>query len=230
METRKVTIISTKGQTKTTIETQASTLGELKVDMSAAGINYDDMAFYEGVSKTGLVNDDTILPSNLPFKGTVTNDLLIMLTVKDKKITSGAMTRAEAYAAVKSGNLQHAVVAKFGKNFTQCSTDDLVAFLSKQAPAKTNAPTASVVTTRAEAYDAIKAGNLGEAVRKAYGKNYTNCATDVLLSFVNGKASAEQPTKATVKSAPKAANASKELKSPFTDAEIAVMRKNVLNH
>lgn len=224
METRKVTIISTKGQTKTTIETQASTLGELKVDMSAAGINYDDMAFYEGVSKTGLVNDDTILPSNLPFKGTVTNDLLIMLTVKDKKITSGAMTRAEAYAAIKNNQLQSACVATYGKNFTQCSTEDLVSLINQN---DSIAKAAFVnVATRAEAYDAIKAGNLGEAVRKAYGKNYTNCATDVLLSFVNGKASAEQPTKGTVK----AANASKELKSPFTDAEIAVMRKNVLNH
>lgn len=228
METRKVTIISTKGQTKTTIETQATTLGELKVDMSASGIDYSDMAFYEGVSKTGLVNDDTILPSNLPFKGTVTNDLLVMLTVKDKKITSGAMTRVEAYAAIKSNQLQSACVAAYGKNFTQCSTADLVSLINRNAPISKAAFVN--VATRAEAYNAIKARNLGEAIKKAYGKNYTNCATDVLLSFVNNRAAAGQPAKATVKSAPKAANAPKELKSPFTDAEIVIMQKNVLNH
>ena len=218
METRKVTIISTKGQTKTTIETQATTLGELKVDMSASGIDYSDMAFYEGVSKTGLVNDDTILPSNLPFKGTVTNDLLVMLTVKDKKITSGAMTRVEAYAAIKSNQLQNACVAAYGKNFTQCSTADLVSLINRNAPISKAA--FANVATRAEAYDFIKTGNLGEAIKKVYGKNYTNCATEVLLSFVNGKA--------TVKSTPKAANAAKELKSPFTDAEIAIMQKKCI--
>lgn len=218
METRKVTIISTKGQTKTTIETQASTLGELKVDMSAAGINYSDMAFYEGVSKTGLVNDDTILPSNLPFKGTVTNDLLIMLTVKDKKITSGAMTvRAEAYAAIKGNNLQTVCLNVYGKNFTQCSTESLIELLNDYNAAP------KVVSTRAEAYDAIKVRGLGDAIKAKYGKNFTNCGTDVLLAFVNGgntSAKAAAPKAAAKKEAPKDS-------SPFSDAEIAVMQKSV---
>lgn len=35
------------------------------------------------------------------------------------------VTRAEAYAEIKDKNLQKACMDKYGKNFTQCSTNDL---------------------------------------------------------------------------------------------------------
>lgn len=227
METRKITIISTKGQKKTTIETAASTVAELKVDMNKAGIEFEGMALYEGVSKTNLVNDETILPSNLPFKGEITNNLLIMLTVKDKKITSGAMTRPEAYEAIKANGLQAAVVAAYGKNFTQCSTDALIDVISKNA--------APAVTNRAEAYDVIKARGLGDAIKAKYGKNFTNCSTDRLIAFAVAALSntAVAPVAKAEKAAPvKAAAPTPKpyvepvLGSPFSDTEIAVMQKS----
>lgn len=43
------------------------------------------------------------------------------------------MTRNECYAAIKEGNWQAEVQAKFGKNFTQCKTADLEAFIASKA-------------------------------------------------------------------------------------------------
>lgn len=213
METRKITIISTKGQKKTTIETAATTVAELKEDMNKAGVSFEGMALYEGVSKTNLVTDETILPSNLPFKGEITNNLLIMLTVKDKKITSGAMTRPEVYEAIKAGNLQEVVKTKYGKNFTTCSTADLISVLTKNA--------APAVTTRAEAYTAIKALNLGDAIKAKFGKNFTNCGTVDLCAFVNAQSGA-------AKAAPTPKPyVEPEVGSPFSEAEIAVMQKSL---
>lgn len=229
METRKITIISTKGQKKTTIETAASTVAELKVDMNKAGIEFEGMALYEGVSKTNLISDETILPSNLPFKGEITNNLLIMLTVKDKKITSGAMTRPEVYAAIKANGLQEVVKAKYGKNFTMCSTADLIAVIcSKAAPVAA----VSVVTNRTEAYAAVKSRGLGDAIKAKYGKNFTTCSTNDLLTFLNSSVSntAVAPVAKAEKAAAPAPKPYVEpvLGSPFSDVEIAVMQRSVL--
>ena len=97
METRKITVVSTREQKRSTIMSAATTLGELKADLNNAGINYSDMTFYEGLTKTELVNDESLLPTNVPYKGQITNELVFMLTNMNKKIKSGAMTRAEAY-------------------------------------------------------------------------------------------------------------------------------------
>ena len=42
------------------------------------------------------------------------------------------MTRNECYAAIKNNNWQAEVQAKFGKNFTQCKTADLEAFIASK--------------------------------------------------------------------------------------------------
>ena len=48
MEARKITIVSTKTQKKSVIMSGAETLGELKNDLRNAGIDFEDMTFYEG--------------------------------------------------------------------------------------------------------------------------------------------------------------------------------------
>ena len=64
----------------------------------------------------------------------MTNELVFMLTEPEKKIKSGAtLTRQECYAKVKELGLQAAVQSRFGKNFTQCSTNDLNSFLAARA-------------------------------------------------------------------------------------------------
>lgn len=133
METRKITIVSTKNQSKKVIMSSATTLAELKSDLRQNGIDYEGMTFFEGTSKVELKNDASVLPHDVPWKGTVTNELVFMLTNTNKKIRSGAMSRMEAYAEIKRLGLQDACHKKFGKNFTMCKTADLIALIQNNA-------------------------------------------------------------------------------------------------
>lgn len=136
METRKITIVSTKNQSKKVIMSSATTLAELKSDLIQNGIDYEGMTFFEGTSKVELKNDASVLPHDVPWKGTVTNELVFMLTNTNKKIRSGAMSRMEAYAEIKKLGLQDACHKKFGKNFTMCKTADLIALVQSNSAAK----------------------------------------------------------------------------------------------
>lgn len=151
MQSRKITVVQTKNQKKSVIMSAATTLAELKSDLRANGIDYNGMTFFEGTSKVELKNDASVLPHDVPYKGTVTNELVFMLTNTNKKIKSGAatMSRAEAYSAIKSMGLQDACVKKFGKNFTICKTTDLIALVQSNGAAKP-APVAPKSETKAE--------------------------------------------------------------------------------
>lgn len=143
METRKVTIINSKTQSQKVIENStATTLGELKSEMRAADIDYDGMTFYEGHMRAELKDDAAPLPTNIPYKGTTVNDLIFMLTTPEKKVKSGAMSRAEAYAEIKRLGLQDVCKYRYGKNFTQCSTDNLIDVINEahETAATTAAP------------------------------------------------------------------------------------------
>lgn len=126
MEARKITIVSTKNQEKSVIMSSATTLGELKRDLDSANIDYQDMVFYEGVSKTELINNDSVLPHDIPYKGQTTNELVFMLTVPNKKIRSGAMNRKEIYALIKEYNLQKVCLEEYKKDYTRCKSEDLL--------------------------------------------------------------------------------------------------------
>ena len=151
MEARKITVVQTKNQKKSVIMSAATTLAELKKDLRDNGIGYDGMTFFEGTSKVELKNDASVLPHDVPYKGTVTNELVFMLTNTNKKIRSGAvaMSRAEAYSAIKSMGLQDACVKKFGKNFTMCKTADLIALVQSNSASKP-APAAPKAEAKAE--------------------------------------------------------------------------------
>ena len=138
MEFRKVTIINNKTQSQKVIQaSSATTLGELKREMREAGIEFEGMTFFEGHLRAELKDDASILPTNIPYKGQVVNDLTFLLTAPEKKIKSGAMSRSEAYNAIKARGLQDECVKRFGKNFTMCKTQDLIDLLSEGgAPAK----------------------------------------------------------------------------------------------
>lgn len=147
MEARKILFVLNNSSSQKTIMSSAETLAQLKAEMRDANIDYANMTFYEGRTRTELKDDNSLLPTNIPVpaKGTTpastTNELVFMLTTQNKKIRSGAMSaeRAAAYEAIKANNLGDAVKAQFGKNFTQVSTGDLTAFLEAQ-----NAPQAKV--------------------------------------------------------------------------------------
>ena len=133
---REILIANTKTQKRSKVTTSATTLGELKADLSAAGIDYNGMTFTEGISKTQLLDDATQLPQNVMYKGQPTNNLVILLTNTKKNIASGTMSRKEVYQAIKDNNLQDAVKEEFGRNFTQVPTSDLLVFIAQDGNAE----------------------------------------------------------------------------------------------
>lgn len=166
MEARKITVVQTKNQKKSVIMSAATTLAELKNDLRANGIDYDNMTFFEGTSRVELKNDDSVLPHDVPYKGTITNELVFMLTNTNKKIRSGAvaMSRAEAYNAIKSMGLQDACVKKFGKNFTMCKTADLIALIQSNGASKPAPKAEAKAETKKEEKVEAPASNGGECV------------------------------------------------------------------
>lgn len=144
---RKITVLVESTQSKHVLQSNATTLGELKDELRDKNISFNsDDVFKEGMSKTVLTTDESILPSNIPWRGEVTNDLIFMITAPQKKIKSGAMTRLEIYAEVKRLKLQDTISKKVGKNFTQCSTAVLLTFIDEASKnsckAKAPAPVA----------------------------------------------------------------------------------------
>lgn len=130
---RKVTVLVESTQSKVVFESKATTLGELKNELRERQVRYDsDCVFKEAASKTILTSDESILPSNIPWKGQVTNDLVFMVTAPQKKIKSGAMDRKEVYARVKELSLQERIQELEGKNFTQCSTAILISYIENE--------------------------------------------------------------------------------------------------
>lgn len=156
MEARKITIVQTKNQKKSVIMSSATTLAELKSDLRENGIDYDGMTFFEGTSKVELKNDASVLPHDVPYKGTITNELVFMLTNTNKKIRSGAdaMSRAEAYKAIKSMGLQETCVKKFGKNFTMCKIADLITLVQSSKDSK---PASTAPKTEAKKEEKVEA-------------------------------------------------------------------------
>lgn len=131
---REILVANTKTQRRYKLTTSATTLGELKAAMMVNDIDYSGLDFTEGITKTQLLDDASLLPTNVPYKGSVTNNLVILLTNNKKKIDSGTedvslTDRAEAYRIIKEHVLQDAVKEEFGRNFTQVPTAALWAFI-----------------------------------------------------------------------------------------------------
>lgn len=152
METRKITIIDNKNQSQKVInDSRATTLGELKSEMRARGISYDGCTFYCGQMRAELKDDAAPLPMTVMYRGQEVSDLTFLLTAPEKKIKSGSMSRAEAYSKIKSMGLGELCKEKYGKNFTQCSTADLIAVIEGNSNTKApETPKAPKVTKKEE--------------------------------------------------------------------------------
>lgn len=166
---RKITVLVESTQSKVVFQSDATTLGELKNELRERQVNYDsDSVFKEAMTKSILASDKSPLPSNIPWKGQVTNDLVFMVTAPQKKIKSGVLNRKEAYDKVRELGLMDKIQKTEGKNFTQCSTVILISYIEEAqknaankaknpAPApiakerKSNKMDASVVTARENA-------------------------------------------------------------------------------
>lgn len=128
MESRKIIVVNSLDQNQYVFMSGAETLGQLKAELDAKGVNYSGMTFLEGHTKTEMSLNDAILPTNIPYRGTVTNDLVFLLTSPQKKIKSG-YDRATIYTIIRTKNLSEPIAEKFGKNFTNVSTEDLDKFI-----------------------------------------------------------------------------------------------------
>ena len=188
METRKITIVATREQKKYVIDSAATTLGELKADLDNVGINYDDMTFMEGLTRTEILRDDSLLPHDVERVNRetgetyVTNELVFMLTNTAKKISSGVVCadRKSCYSYIKEHGIQDAIQRTFGKNFTQVKTEDLILFIKNLvAPAQVTAPEHTVCVD-------LKARKAIKMLCKAL-LEYDEYAFDEVFSEINGK-------------------------------------------
>lgn len=147
MEARDIKVILTRSQQSVVIKSAATTLKELKADLDKANIDYSGMVFHEGLSHTDMRDDNAVLPTNLPWKGQITNNLVFMLSEPRKKIRNGAVaSRSGAYIFIKKNNLGDVFAAKYNvKNYTNGKTADLIEFCNttskKAAPVKKTVPT-----------------------------------------------------------------------------------------
>ena len=183
METRKITVVDSQSQSVKVIMSAAETLGELKQDLSANGYNLENKAFYEGLTRIELKTDGSILPHDVPRNGTTTNELVIRITTAQKKINSG-MTRAEVYQTIKEKNLAETVKNMYGKNFTQCSTADLLAVIATSNNKKVVEPASEpVVNSNTELIEKSIA-KLQELLNS--GSNLSDAEVFALNSFVDG--------------------------------------------
>ena len=148
MEKRIITIVSTANSSKVELETAATTLGELKAAMRQADIAYDGMTFYEGLTKSELVDDASILPHDVVRNGQTTNNLVFMLTNTNKKIRSG-YDRVELYNIIKEKGLAEECKERLGKNFTVCKTSELEELVKGCESSKSAAKAATVETSAA---------------------------------------------------------------------------------
>lgn len=127
---RKIQIANTKTQRRYEIESNATTLGELQDELTNMGIDFTGMTFTEGITKTQLINRDSLLPTNVMFKGQPTNDLVMLLTNTTKQISSGAISRKEAFRLVKEMGIQDIIAEGEGKNYTLVKTDVLEEYIN----------------------------------------------------------------------------------------------------
>lgn len=169
MEPRKIIIVNSKTQSQKVISgSTATTLGELKAEMDQLNIPYTGATFLEGRSKVELNDNDALLPTNIPYKGEITNDLVFMLTTPEKKITSGAapkLSRQDLYASIKELDLEQACIDKYGKNFTKCKNTELASLIS-------------VKEVKVPAQKSVKAAEVTKTVRKVVQKKDTARATE----------------------------------------------------
>lgn len=129
----KATIVNTVENTTKVVElTNAITdLAGLKYFL-----NIDEGQFFEGTTHTDLTSDTQelpVLPDNKKERGYV-----FFVSPAQSKIKNGAYSRKECYAIIKDNNLGEAVKNKFGRNFTQVSTNDLNDFIASHTTEHVN--------------------------------------------------------------------------------------------
>ena len=153
---RQITIYESAKNGKITVfnDVECETLGDLKSLLRSKNIDYTGKEFVEGVTNTKLIADDSKIPTNIPFKGSTTNDVFINILNKDTKVKSGVnyseLSRGDLLRAAKPYAAE--IESSLGVNYTRAKSADLVAFLNKRnaAPAKETEETPVVKPSKEE--------------------------------------------------------------------------------
>lgn len=181
MENREILVANTRTQRRDKVVTDATTLGELKSALTSAGIDFSGMTFTEGISKTQLLDDATQLPQNVMYKGNPTNNLVILLTNTKKNIASGAMSRQEAYAAIRANSLQEEVKRVFKRNFTQVPTEALETFLAKHNAIEVETP--DTTTSAGSDFDVDRQEKVSETEKDTLPMFIDDIITDTNIMY-----------------------------------------------
>lgn len=136
---RKIIIVDSASNSQTPVITNATTFGELKAAVRAAGVNIEGKDWLEGLTKTQPMSDDALLPTNVNYKGQTTNNLVYMLTNTNKKTRSGAMSYTEMKSYIKANGLADIFQKKYGKSYTQGKTVEFTEFINQYQAEKNTA-------------------------------------------------------------------------------------------
>ena len=133
MEVRNVIIVSNAANRRYTLQTGAETLGELKADMREAHIDFDGMTFMEGLTKTELLQDSSLLPRDVVRGEGTTNELVFLLTVANKKIKSGADYASLRATVGASQEMKDYIQKTYYRNYTNVGASVLQAVVDNFA-------------------------------------------------------------------------------------------------
>lgn len=199
MEVRNVIIVSNAANRRYTLETAAETLGQLKADMREAHIDYDGMTFMEGLTKTELLNDSSLLPRDVVRGEGTTNELVFLLTVANKKIKSGTDYVTLRATVGASQAMKDYIQKTYCRNYTNVGASVLEAVV-KHFSAKTAAPAQNACSSAValkKLADALKhngylttsqyndvVGSIGQASVDEKIGSYTKSEIDAIVASI----------------------------------------------
>ena len=201
MESRKITVLIEATQKKYVLMSSATKLSELKEELAQKGVTTNDSdSFKESRSKSILTSPESVLPTNIPWKGGITNELVFMVSKAERKIKLGMKSRNEIVALIKSYGLLDEVKKETGKNYTNVSTAVLSEIVDKyelkarakvkDVPTPKSAPNVEKASKKsvesAPSYDYVI--KFKKAVDSLYKENLIDCEVkDFLYGVIEGK-------------------------------------------
>ena len=201
MESRKITVLVEATQKKYVLMSSATKLSELKEELAQKGVTTNDSdSFKESRSKSILTSPESVLPTNIPWKGGITNELVFMVSKAERKIKLGMKSRNEIVALIKSYGLLDEVKKKTGKNYTNVSTAVLSEIVdkyelktrtkAKDAHTPKSAPNVKMSSKKSveSAPSCDCAVKFKKAVDSLYKENLIDCEVkDFLYEVIEGK-------------------------------------------
>lgn len=172
----KITVYSTKGQQKYAHETQATTWGALKQELSDV-FDFNSLNATENITKRDLTVDAAELP---------TTDFILFLRPKTTK--SGAYSYKEAKAIIKDDKAaQKAIKKAYATDYTHLSTEQLneaiARFVQKTGQAVVETPQTPDCCNQTEDEASEEEKDIAEILREALkASGYSNFTVAIFIN------------------------------------------------